>query len=186
MRWFFNLVKAVLALLVLLGGVSLLLPSQRQVVRTVDIRATPAEVWPWIAEPRKWTGWSPWLAKDPQTRLQYEGPIGGEGAGWTWSSRSQGHGHMRFVKAEPPQRLGFEMVFDDTGMKATGDFTLTAVGAHTRVQWRMTAELGANPLARWFGLGLDALVGPDFEAGLASLANQVPSQQTAPAATTPP
>lgn len=179
MRWFLNLAKALLALVLLLAVIGLLLPGQRQVVRSVEIRATPAEVWPWLAEPRKWATWSPWLAKDPQTELRYEGPISGEGAGWTWSSQSQGHGHMRFVKAQPPQRLGFEMVFDDTGMKASGDFTLIPMGERTKVQWRMDANLGLNPLARWFGLGLDALVGPDFEAGLASLANQVPSQATA-------
>lgn len=183
MRWFLNLTKALLVLVALLAVIGLLLPGQRQVVRSVEVKATPAEVWPWIAEPRKWASWSPWLAKDPQTRMQYEGPISGEGAGWTWSSQSQGRGHMRFVKAQAPQQLGFEMVFEDTGMKATGDFTLTAVGERTQVQWRMDANLGLNPLARWFGLGLDALVGPDFEAGLASLANQVPSQ--AAAQTTP-
>jgi len=145
------------------------------VVRSVAVRATPAEVWPWIAEPRRWTGWSPWLAKDPQTVLLYEGPTSGEGAGWSWSSKTQGRGRMRFVSAQPPQSLGFELFFDDTGMKATGDFTLTPEGDHTRVQWRMDAELGLNPLARWFGLALDRLVGADFETGLASLAKQVPA-----------
>ena len=46
------------------------------------------------------------------------------------------------------------------------------------VTWKQYADR-----SRWFGLGLDALVGTDFEAGLASLANQVPSQAAVP--TTP-
>jgi hypothetical protein len=29
--------------------------------------------------------------------------------------------------------------------------------------------MGSNPLNRWFGLMMDRLVGPDFEAGLANL-----------------
>jgi hypothetical protein len=33
----------------------------------------------------------------------------------------------------------------------------------------MDGELGRNPLYRWFGVFMDKLVGPDFEAGLANL-----------------
>jgi hypothetical protein len=30
-------------------------------------------------------------------------------------------------------------------------------------------DLGNNPLSRWFGLFLDRMIGPDFEAGLVNL-----------------
>ncbi len=173
MRWLMNLFKAVLALLVVLAVVGWLLPAGRHVERTVDIRATPEEVWPWIAEPRRWTAWSPWMARDPQTRLEYEGPAGGAGAGWRWSSRSQGDGRMHFVSADAPRSLGYELFFDEMGMKATGQFLLTPSGGGTRVVWQLDADLGWNPLARWFGLGLDNLIGSDFEAGLGRLATQV-------------
>jgi len=33
----------------------------------------------------------------------------------------------------------------------------------------MEGDLGRSPLNRWFGLFMDKLVGPDFEAGLANL-----------------
>lgn len=34
---------------------------------------------------------------------------------------------------------------------------------------RPTPDLGANPLARYFGLWMDGMVGPDFEEGLGRL-----------------
>jgi uncharacterized protein YndB with AHSA1/START domain len=173
MRWLMNLVKAVLALVVLLAGVGLLLPGQQQVERSVEIRASPAAVWPWLAQPKRWSAWSPWLAKDPQMQLQFEGPDSGAGAGWIWASKTQGHGRMHFVQAAPPSSLVYAMRFDDMGLQANGAFTLSSVGDLTRVVWRLDAQLGLNPLARWFGLGLDRLVGADFEDGLRRLAQQV-------------
>ena len=176
MRWLFNLVKAVVALLIVLVVVAFLLPDRRHVERSVEVRATPAQVWPWVAEPRRWTAWSPWLARDPKTQFVYEGPVGGAGAGWRWSSTSQGSGHMRFVAAEPPRTLHYEMRFDDTGLQATGAFVLSPTADGTKVVWQMDAVLGRNPLARWFGLALDNVVGADFEAGLGRLATQVQAQ----------
>jgi hypothetical protein len=37
------------------------------------------------------------------------------------------------------------------------------------VLWGFDAEHGMNPLARWFGLLFDRMIGPDFEQGLAKL-----------------
>lgn len=176
MRWLLNLAKALLALLILLALVGLLLPGQRHVERSIEIPAAPAAVWPWLAEPKRWEAWSPWYAKDPQMQIRYEGPATGEGAGWTWASKTQGHGRMRFRQARVPQFLGYELHFEDTGMQSTGAFTLTPTSTGTRVVWSLDARLGLNPLARWFGLGLDGLVGADFEDGLSRLAKQVPAQ----------
>lgn len=33
----------------------------------------------------------------------------------------------------------------------------------------MAGDMGRNPLMRWFALGADRLMGPDFEAGLTNL-----------------
>jgi len=35
--------------------------------------------------------------------------------------------------------------------------------------WVDAGDLGLNPLSHWFGLFLDRMIGPDFEAGLAKL-----------------
>lgn len=173
MRALANLFKAVLFVAVLLTAVAYLLPRQVEVVRQAQIAAAPARIWPWLAEPRRWPAWSPWQAREPDLVPQYSGPASGVGAGWSWRSASQGQGHMVFTAATPPQRLAFQLTFDDMGSTAEGAFVLEPVGADTRVTWRMRSDLGLNPLSRWFGLAMDRLVGRDFETGLARLAEQV-------------
>jgi carbon monoxide dehydrogenase subunit G len=181
MRWLMNVLKALLALVVVLGVVGLLLPRQRHVERSIDVAATPAQIWPLLAEPKRWTSWSPWYAKDPTMKLVYSGPEAGAGAGWAWESQSQGHGSMRFEDAQPPTRLGYTLRFDDMGSTATGEFLLVPQGSTaTRVTWAFDTDLGLNPVARWFGLAMDRLVGPDFDSGLAKLATQAQNQAQNP------
>ena len=42
-------------------------------------------------------------------------------------------------------------------------------GSGTRVTWTNEGDMGANPVNRYFGLMMDSMVGPDFEAGLKNL-----------------
>lgn len=169
MRWIFNVIKALLLLLVVLAAAAFLLPERRLVERSREIAAPPERIWPLIAEPRRWTAWSPWYAKDPAMTLTYDGTASGAGAQWRWDSASQGRGQMRFDSAEAPRRLGYTLVFEDMGTQATGEFRLEPAGAGTRVVWMLDSQLGHNPVMRWFGLALDRLVGPDFDAGLRRL-----------------
>ncbi len=46
---------------------------------------------------------------------------------------------------------------------------LTPDGSGTRVTWTNEGDMGANPVNRYFGLMMDRMVGPDFEAGLKNL-----------------
>ena len=43
----------------------------------------------------------------------------------------------------------------------------------TEVTWSMEADLGFNPISRYFGLFFDSMIGPDFEKGLNNLNNIV-------------
>jgi uncharacterized protein YndB with AHSA1/START domain len=169
MRWIVNVIKALALLLVILIAVSFLLPAQRMVERSRQIAAPPERIWPLIADPRRWNGWSPWLAKDPATKLSYAGAASGAGAEWAWESATQGQGHMRFDSAQAPRHLAYTLVFDDMGLSNTGEFRLEPVPGGTRVVWNIESRFGFNPLMRWFGLALDRMVGPDFETGLARL-----------------
>jgi hypothetical protein len=95
MRWLFNLLKAAAVLLLLLVATAFLLPNERVLHRSLDIRATPQQIWPLIVEPRRWSAWSPWHRKDPAMRQEFSGPASGVGAEWRWESSIQGRGRMR-------------------------------------------------------------------------------------------
>lgn len=171
MRWLMNVVKALLALLVLLSAIGLLLPRERHVERHRIIQAPPAQIWALVADPRRWTEWSPWYAGDPAAQVLFNNPNVGTGADWTWNSQLLGQGHMQIVEAQPPERLGYQLQLRTPGLAtaATGLIRLEQLQIGVRVTWTFDADLGWNPAQRWAGLGMNRIVGTDLDNGLAHL-----------------
>ncbi|MBU6438294.1 MAG: SRPBCC family protein [Betaproteobacteria bacterium] len=167
LKWLGYLVLA-LALLLAAGW---LLPSRYAAQRSVVINAPPDKVWPLVAAPKAWTQWTVWNRRDPAMQVTYSGPDSGPGAGWSWVSKSEGIGHMQFTKADPPVKLDYTIGFGENDRQGTGggSIILDPEGAQTKVTWTMSGNAGNNPVMRWFGLFIDKLIGPDFEAGLANL-----------------
>lgn len=166
-------IKWVLGIGVLLVAVLLiggwLLSPKFSVTRSVIVNAPPAKVYALVVDPREWKKWSAWNRRDPAMQITYSGPPSGTGAGWAWNSSSEGDGHMTFTAAEPPQRLAYDLYFQDFGTTSAGDLRFTPAGSSTRVTWTLNGDMGRNPLFHWFALFADSMVGKDFEAGLANL-----------------
>lgn len=174
MRWLLNLLKAVLVLLLLVVAAAFVLPNERSLHRSLDIPATPQQIWPLLVEPRRWSAWSPWHLKDPAMKDRYDGPQAGVGAQWSWESSIQGRGTMHIDEVQDEQRLVYTLRFGDLDQQAQGAIELLPLDdGSTRVEWSFSMRLGYNPLLRWFGLGLDTLVGRDYETGLKRLAEAV-------------
>ena len=173
MKWLLRAVLGLVVLIALVLGVGLLLPSAFKVERSVTIAAAPDVVYPLIAAPKEWARWSVWNRRDPNMQITYGGPSSGNGARWSWDSKTEGKGAMRFTEGTAPERISYELSFPEFGMTSTGRLLLTPVDVGgkpgTRVSWSNEGDMGGNPLNRWFGLFMDRLVGPDFEAGLANL-----------------
>lgn len=165
-KWFLGVFLLIVALLYF-GGT--MLSSKFVVARSTTIQAPPDKIYPLVANPRQWKQWSVWNQRDPAMDIRYEGPESGDGAKWTWKSKTQGDGAMTFRKAVPPEQIGYELYFPDFGTTSTGDFTLKSEGAATRVTWTMNGDMGNNPIFRWMTLFSDTMVGKDFEEGLANL-----------------
>ncbi|MEY2873547.1 MAG: hypothetical protein RLZZ373_918 [Pseudomonadota bacterium] len=170
MAWLSNLLKSTAALLLVLVLVAYALPDRHLVERHRVIARTPAQLWPLLAEPRQWSRWSPWHARDPRMQLGYSGPASGQGAEWSWVSDTQGSGRVRFDEVQPPNRLGYLVTFERLGSVARGEIRLDPVGADTRVTWTLESTVGANVLLRWLSLVTDYWLARDFERGLDRLA----------------
>jgi len=169
MKWLKWLLIGVAALLLLFAAVSLALPTRFSVERSVAIAAPAEKVYPLIAAPAEWQRWSAWNQRDPKMQIEYGGPAAGAGARWSWRSDSEGNGTMEFTEAVPGERLAYRLAFPDIGMQSTGQLRIEKNGAGVRVSWSNEGDMGADPVNRWFGLFMDRLVGPDFEAGLNNL-----------------
>ena len=157
----------VLALLAV--GVGFVLPSAFEVQRAIEVEAPPAKVYDLVADPRRWAQWSAWSRRDPRMDVSYSGPPFGQGARWSWKSRSEGSGSMEFVRVEPNARIEYTLTFADFGMKSGGQWRFEPAGKGTRVTWTNAGDVGGNPLKHYLAVSMDRMVGPDFEAGLANL-----------------
>lgn len=173
-----RILKGLLLFIVLLVvGVVLtgfLLPDRARVERAVLIEAPPATVFTILNGFRQFNRWSPWAPLDPAATYQYEGPPAGVGARFSWTSADPnvGSGSQEILEATPFSLIRLKRVFGDFSTDNTVTYTLSPAGAAangTQLVWSYESMFGNDIMARWFGLMLDGMIGPDYERGLARL-----------------
>jgi Polyketide cyclase / dehydrase and lipid transport len=142
-----------------------------EVARSTRIAAPAQRVHGLIDDFKAWRSWSPWEDVDPALRREYSGSESGVGARYAWEgNRKAGKGDMEIV-GSTPERIDVRLTFEKP-WKATNavDFTLAPAGdGATDVTWRMTGT--TTGFAALFSkvVGMDRLVGKDFEKGLARM-----------------
>ncbi|MSU22089.1 MAG: hypothetical protein EXS30_11925 [Pedosphaera sp.] len=156
-------------LAVVLVVISLFLPSSVHVERMLAIPAPPEKVFDQINTLKNWEKWSPWHQLDPNMKLQYDGAPSGIGTKYSWQSkqRNVGNGTLTITKSVPHSTIETAMHFDDGD--GIGRFKLEKIRDTTQVTWSMDSDMGKNPIAKYVGLFMDKMVGPDFEKGLNNL-----------------
>jgi hypothetical protein len=102
----------------------------------------------------------------------FEGPGSGQGSIYRWSGNSDaGEGKMTILESSADERIRIKLEFvRPFESQADVEFQFKPDGAGTRVDWTMS---GTNDfLSKAFCLfmgGMDEMVGPDFEKGLAQM-----------------
>jgi uncharacterized protein YndB with AHSA1/START domain len=141
------------------------------VERSTTIDAPPGRVYEQLVDFRNWPAWSPWEQLDPAMRRTYSGAASGTGAVYEWSgNRKAGQGRMEITDAVEPTSVRIDLRFDKPfPAQNVSAFTVEPRGTSSFVTWRMTGPL--NLVMRVIGVvrSMDAMVGPDFEKGLAAL-----------------
>ncbi len=157
-----------LIIVLLLGA--FLLPRNVSVVREMSINGSLWVVHSQVAAPTNWQKWGVWNKRDPAMLINYSGPGAGVGARWSWQSKTEGTGDMEITRDDAPRELAYTLKFADWGMITNGRFKFVpANDVVTNVTWTMEADLGNNPINRYFGLFMDSMIGADFAASLANL-----------------
>jgi polyketide cyclase/dehydrase/lipid transport protein len=170
MKLIIKIFGVIFGIWVVLMLVGFFLPGHFRVERRIVIAASPAAIYPLVSDLRAWKGWGVWFARDPDMKISYSPATTEVGAWSQWTSKSQGDGKMTISSTHPNDLFEYRMEFSDMGMVSLGGMRLTPVDrAGTEVSMTMEGDLARNPMYRWFGLFMDKLVGPDFEAGLVNL-----------------
>ncbi len=141
------------------------------VQRATTIDASPESVYAHIVDFHNWEAWSPWEELDPEMHKTYSGPDSGVGATYTWSgNRKVGEGSMEIKGVEEPASVKIALEFlKPFKARNKTEFTLQPTDTGTEVAWTMKGR--KTLLTRIMGIfrSMDAMVGPDFERGLARL-----------------
>jgi len=163
---------AVLAAIVLgFCVVAALQPDELHVERSALISAPPAVVFAQVNDLHKWQEFSPWAKRDPAAKNTFEGPPAGTGAVFAWAGNAEvGEGRMTIVESRPNELVRFRLDFRKP-FAGTNDveFTFIPQGDQTQVVWTMTGENDFVAKAIGLVMNMDAMIGGDFEQGLADL-----------------
>ena len=142
-----------------------------RVQRSITINAPPEKIFPLIDDFRQWPAWSPYENKDPAMKRSY-GPLSrGNGAVYEWEGDGNvGSGRITITEVARPSlvRLDLDMIKPFAAHNIV-EFTLERNGDATTVTWMMNGGVPYPAKIVHVFLDVDAMVGKDFEAGLASL-----------------
>lgn len=169
-----NAMKKLIIRLIIAGavltGIGFFLPRTAHVERSIVIDAPAATVFTVLNGFRQFARWSPWADIDPQAATTFEGPETGVGARMTWSGNADvGSGSQEILESEPYRRIRLRLGFGDFSGDFTSTYALAPEAEGTRVTWGFDADYGNSLLGRYFGLLSDAMIGPDYDKGLARL-----------------
>lgn len=180
MKTFLKII-AVIALVfaLLLAGLAAFIatrPADFSVSRTAVVAATPARVFDQINDLRKWQAFSPWAKLDPDAKVAFSGPPAGEGASFAWDGDANiGAGSMTIIESRPGEivryRLDFLRPFEGTSESSLA--LSPAPDGGTNVTWTMSGENNFVGKAISLVIDCEAMMGPQFEEGLANLGRVV-------------
>ncbi len=152
-------------------------PDRFRVERNALIHAPADVVFGMINDFQQWRQWSPYEKLDPNVTRRFEGPASGTGSIYGWSGNSKaGAGQMTIVESRPGELVAIQFEFYKPFAATNhGTFKLEPAGIGTRVTWSVEGEntVMGKVISAFFDM--DALLGKNFEEGLANLDRAVRS-----------
>ena len=146
-------------------------PDTYHVERSAVLAAPPATVHAVLEDLHRFHEWSPWQKLDPAMKVTYEGPATGVGSSLAWAGNHEaGEGRMTITESTPPSSVTEKLEFLKPFPSVCDiRFTMTPEGEGTKVTWTMDGK--ADMMTKLMSLfaSMDAMVGKDFEEGLANL-----------------
>lgn len=159
-------------LLVLLLAFAALQPDTFRVERATTIKAPAEKVFAYLNDFQKFGAWSPWEKLDPAMQRTFSGPATGVGSAYAWTGNDQvGAGRMEIKAVEPNARVNIQLDFlKPFESHNTTDYLLKAnADGTTTVTWAMYGPMPFISKLMCVFVSMDAMIGKDFEQGLANL-----------------
>jgi effector-binding domain-containing protein len=170
MKTFKRIIIWLAAIIVALVIIGFLLPKSYKVERNIYIKANSQGIYDMVAYLGKWDLWEPWSKQmDSTVMYEFKGTDGQVGATRMWNGKKLGDGEMTITAIVPGQSVNYDLSFMHGSIKSQSTMTLEPQGDSCKVIWTVTGNLGNNPIAHYYGLFMNKMMGPDFEKGLDKL-----------------
>jgi uncharacterized protein YndB with AHSA1/START domain len=162
---------AVLAVVIVILGMAAIKPDAYTVTRVVTIKAPPEKIAPLITDFHQWASWSPWEHLDPAMQRTFSGAPSGKGAVYEWKgNKDVGRGRMEITDAATPASTKVDLLFmEPFESHNTTEFAMVPQGADTQVTWTMAGPMNFMTKIMSVFSSMDAMIGKDFDKGLASM-----------------
>ncbi|MBK9175904.1 MAG: SRPBCC family protein [Flavobacteriales bacterium] len=172
------LLLVIAALLVILGMTG---QDRYRIERSVSIAAPVEAVWGHVSSLGAMDKWSPWNELDPSMKKTMEGTDGTVGAISKWEgNKDVGKGEQRIDSIVPNSLLRTHLTFQEPWTSETDALIELAPDAEgTKVTWAMVGENDFMGKLMSKFMDMDAMLGKDFEKGLALLKSQAESAHAA-------
>jgi hypothetical protein len=148
-------------------------PDTFAVRRSAVMQAPADRIFPLVNSFQEWAHWSPWEKRDPAMKRSFSGPSNGKGAAYAWDgNRNVGSGRMEILDASSPSKITIKLDFIkpfEGHNTAEFSFVPERDAPATNVIWVMQGPSSFMSKVMQVFMNLDAMIGRDFEAGLANL-----------------
>ncbi len=157
----------ILSLLILLLVVSLFLPINVRVERSITINTEASVPFNLINNLEAFNSWSPWYNLDTTALYKYSDTLIGESAWISWISNNNkvGKGKLTILKNITNEVITTKLDFEDRE-SSLSEYNFSTQDNTTTLTWSMESNFGYNLIGRWFGLFMDDMIGADYENGL--------------------
>jgi len=168
----------ILLVIVFVLVAAIFLPKTVHLEREVSINASPEKIWPLVSNFRNHTKWSPFIKKDPDVILTYEGADATVGSVYAWKgNREVGSGRQTLTKLVEPRRVESHLNFiEPFEGEAEAFMILTPAGAVTKTVWGFDSKYPYPMNAMLMFVDIDGMLGKDYSDGLSKLKQLAESQ----------
>ena len=116
----FGVIGTALVTLMLIG---LVLPGTWSAEASIQIEASPTEVFPFLNDLSRWDTWTNWGDLDSEL----SDPSGGAGASRSWDDPNFGSGRVTITNSGPPTFVRYEVEIEG-GASVGGELSIEALG----------------------------------------------------------
>ncbi len=159
----------IILLLLILGIIGYLLPTNFTVSRTETISSTAAHIHEYVGDLNKWQTWTAWKGKDPEIAITIGERTTGIGASQSWTDK-HGGGSLTFTSWSPEKGIEYDLFFQGGKYKSKSAIKYdTSSQTRTRVHWTLEGDMSMPIIGGYFALFMKYSIGKMFQDGLNQL-----------------